>query len=88
MIVAGSERTPALSSSKRSVKCRISANCLASACSRSRCCVGSTYVSLVRARSRLCSAASVCGREGEGGMEGWGKEMNTIKVKIRLEHLI
>lgn len=47
-----------LSSSKLRVKCRISANCLAKACSRSRCCVGG-YGGQVRASRRLRSAFSV-----------------------------
>lgn len=46
-----------LSSSKLRVKWRISANCLAKACSRSRCWVGA-YGGLVRASSRLRRAFS------------------------------
>lgn len=45
------------SSSKLSVKCRISANCLARACSLSRCCMGA-YGGLVSASSRLRRAFS------------------------------
>lgn len=45
------------SSSKLSVKCRISANCLARACSLSRCCMGA-YGGLVSASSRLRKAFS------------------------------
>ena len=48
---------PTLSSSNRSVKWRISANCLARACSRSRCWVGE-YGVLVRAPRRPLNAAS------------------------------
>lgn len=45
------------SSSKLSVKCRISANCLARACSLSRCCIGA-YGGLVNASRRLRKAFS------------------------------